>query len=262
MKLIGIALAITAGSCHAQTGTTARPEFEVASIKPSKPGTPGVSVHFDRGGLTASNASLQFLIHVAYQVENYQISGAPDWLNSQKFNIAARVPPNTPMDQLGDRLRPMLRTLLLDRFKLAVRRETKVLPGYALVVAKTVAKLRASTVEQGSEEKPLFTGRRGDLSAERVTITQLAETLSRTLGSPVLDMTGIKGVFELHLRWTPDENPLMKKPAESGEAPAEPADAPTIFTALQEQLGLKLEARKVPVEILVIDHVERTPSEN
>ncbi len=158
----------------------------------------------------------------------------------------------------------MLRTLLLDRFKLAVHRETKALPGCALVVAKTGAKLRESAIEEGSDEKPLFTGRRGDLTAERVTITQLAETLSRTLSSPVLDMTGIKGVFELHLRWTPDENPLMKKPAESGEAlaPTEGADAPTIFTALQEQLGLKLEVRKIPVEILVIDHVERAPSEN
>ena len=160
---------------------------------------------------------------------------------------------------------PMLQTLLLDRFKLAVRRETKVVPGYALVVAKTGAKLHQSTVaEESGVEKPLFTGRRGDLTAERITVAQIAEVLARELNSPVSDMTGIQGVFELHLQWIPENNQIMKKPGEDGDvlAPTERADGPVIFTALQEQLGLKLEARKVPVEIIVIDHVDKAPNEN
>ena len=159
----------------------------------------------------------------------------------------------------------MLRTLLLDRFKLAVRRSTKVVPGYALVVAKTGAKLHESTVEEKSGvEKPLFTGRRGNLTAQRITTAQVAEMLSRELDSPVSDMTGIQGVFELHLQWTLEKAQPMKKPGDGGEvlAPTERADGPSIFAALQEQIGLKLEARKVPVEILVIDHVEKAPSEN
>jgi uncharacterized protein (TIGR03435 family) len=213
MKLIGIVLAIAVGLSQAQTGAGARMEFEVASIKLNKPGSPGRSINYDRASLT----------------------------------VAARVPANTPMQNLGAQIRPRLQTLLQDRFGLVVHRDTKILPAYGLVAVKTGLKLRKSMLaEESGAGKGLFTGHRGDLTAERITLRQIAELLSRELNNPVSDMTGIGRVFEIHLQWAPAESDAL----------------PGIFTAIQEHLGLKVEARKAPVEMLVIDHVEKMPSEN
>ena len=246
VKLFEIVLAAAVGSGLAQTRTAAQLEFEVASIKPSKSGASRFSIHTSHGRFTASNTNLLILITMAYHVKNYQLSKAPDWLNSERFDISAEAQPDTRSDEFP----AMVRTLLLDRFKLAVHRETKVLPGYALVVAKTGSKLHESKIGESNVEGPLFTGRRGNLASERITVAQLAETLSGYLQGPVLDMTGMQGSFELHLEWTPEDTP------------PDLADKPSIFMAVQEQLGLKLEARKVPVEMLVIDHLEKVPSEN
>ncbi len=123
-------------------------EFEVASIKPSPSGMGdrGFSARYEHGRFTASNAGLLSLIKMAYQVKDYQVSGAPGWLNEARFDILASAPPNTP-DKFGE-LMPMLQTLLVDRFKLTFHRESKVVQGYALVVSKTGSKLRPSTDEE------------------------------------------------------------------------------------------------------------------
>jgi uncharacterized protein (TIGR03435 family) len=248
-----IATLAAAGLLDAQapSAPTARPEFEVASIKPCKPegGDRVFSTHYQHNTLTATRASLQVLIEMAYQVKDYQLAGTPGWLNSQRFDIVAKAPPNTP-DQF-DQLMPMLQALLADRFKLAIHRDTKVVQGYALVVAKSGSKLRESTVaEETGVSKPLFTGSRGNLTAERITMPILADNLARLTDSPVGDATGIQGSYKLHLEWTPDQ----RQPAST--------DGPSLFTALEEQLGLKLEGRKVPVELIVIDYIEKTPTEN
>lgn len=242
------------GQSQAPTAASPPLEFEVASIKPSKSVSRGFSVQHVPSGLTATNASLQNLIEMAYQVKGLQIAGAPNWLNSERFDIVAKAPPNSTRAQIL----PMLGPLLVERFKLATHRETKELPGYALIVAKNGSKLQESKAEESR-----FNGDRRGLTAQRMSITQLADTLARRLDRGVVDMTGIQGFFDLKLEWTPDESSPMQKPGEGGEGlSTAPTDGPTIFTALQEQLGLKLESRKVPVEILVIDHVEKLPSEN
>ncbi len=250
---------LNAPRIHAQspTSATAALQFEVASIKPSNSGSRGFSAQHDVGRFTASNASLQNLIEMAYQVKNLQISGAPAWLNSERFDIVAKAPPNTPRSQILSMLGP----LLVDRFKLATHRETKVLPGYGLVIAKNGPKLHESTADHGSTN-----GTRGSLTAQRTTMAQLADTLARRLDGPVADMTGIQGFFDFKLEWAPDESQPMKKPGEGGEGIAATAstDGPTIFTALQEAARAEMEARRVPVRNPGDSdfHVEKVPTEN
>jgi uncharacterized protein (TIGR03435 family) len=228
----------------------ARPQFEVASIKPNKSGR-GFDARFEGGRYTARHASLRILIEGAYQVKDYQVSGAPDWWNSETFDIVAKAPPErSPEKSQAHFLQSllMLRTLLEDRFKLAVHRDTKVVQGYALTVAKTGHKLPKSP---DTDDETGLSGGRGKMSGHHITSAQIADTLSARLNIPVKDATELQGFFEVELQWAPDELSATAN-----------ADGPTIFTALQEQLGLKLESRKVPVEILVIDHLEKIPTEN
>jgi uncharacterized protein (TIGR03435 family) len=147
----------------------------------------------------------------------------------------------------------MLQALLMDRFKLAVHREKKDCPMYALVVGKNGPKLHEAEVgrSQSSTERS-----RGHLTAQRISMPTLAEALSAEVDRPVADMTGLKGAFDLTLEWAPGESQW------DARVIADSAVKPSIFTALQQQLGLKLEARKGPIEVLVIDHAERVPAEN
>jgi uncharacterized protein (TIGR03435 family) len=151
----------------------------------------------------------------------------------------------------------MLRALLEDRFKLTLHREKKELPGYALVIGKSGLKVH----EVEHEGKSWTRFGRGSLNGHEVSMSALADRLAGRLGRPVVDDTGVKGSFDINLEWTPDQS-QPRGPKESAEPlPVDDGAGPTIFTALQEQLGLKLEPRKGPVEILVIDRVEK-PSEN
>ena len=163
------------------------------------------------------------------------------------FDIAAKYPPDTkPSD------RPvMLLTLLEDRFKLAAHRETKELPGYALTVAKSGFKLKP--VAPGGSDTSTNGGRVRTLTAKRTSIAQLADLISRNLTEMVVDKTGIDGVYDFEMRWTNDDQNTNGKEAET---------VPTLFVAVEEALGLRLRAEKVPVEIIVVDRVERVPTEN
>lgn len=185
------------------------------------------------------------LIMGSYSVKDYQISG-PDWIDSQGYDINATMPPSTSPDEAM----LMIQSLLVERLKLTVHRETRDLPVYALVVGKGGIKAREVEWEfAGISRSP------GHLTSASTRMEDLAVLLSRQLDRPVLDMTGIKGHFEVKLEWTPEGAPRRE-----GNGP-DPA-GPSIFTAVQEQLGLKLEARKAPVEMIIVDHVERYPIEN
>ena len=265
-----------------------RPEFEVASIKPAPPQPPNqmrIMMGGDPGRVNMANISLKDMMRQAYQVKDYQISG-PDWMNSVRFDVVATIPPNTPKEQIP----LMWQSLLEDRFKLTLHRDQRELPVYALVVGKNGPKLKESEKQDGPAGGPpgggMFPGGgrgmvqmgRGRLTANRTTVAGFAEILSRQMDRPVVDLTEIKGFYDFTLEWTPDERQRMQfmpgmpapppgaagegRPERAGGSDGTPPSGPTIFVAVQEQLGLKMEAKKSPVEILVIDHVERTPTEN
>ncbi len=240
---------LNAPRIHAQSSETLA--FEVASVKPSKAGTRGGSLDTQPGRLTITNITLRTCIKAAYELQDYQLTGGPSWPEAERYDIVAKA--ESPV---GDhQVMLMFQRLLAERFKLAIHRETKELPGYVLVVGKNGLKLR----EGEPAGKGWVRNGPGSINGEEVSMARLAESLSQRLRQPVVDQTGIKGVFYLKLEWTPDQS-LSKNPEETKESPAAESGA-SIFTALREQVGLKLEARKVPAEIVVVDHVER-PSGN
>ena len=266
--------------------TSELPQFEVASVKPNRSDVPKVEIQTLRGGrFIATNVTVRFLIQYAYGLQPDQMVGGPSWLNSDRFDIVAKGNP----DQT-DQMRLMLRALLADRFQLGVRTEARDLPIYALVVARKDGKLgpkiTPSTVDckalDDAKEKPQLgkvvdkAGKSGDapgcgirigggqgtMVVGGASLAQVASSLSPWVGRLVVDRTGLAGNFDLTLSWTPDRVPqgLDKKVAAGGLAPADP-NGPSIFTAVQEQLGLKLDAQKGPVQVLIIDRAER-PREN
>ena len=233
--------------------TAAPPAFEVASVKPNKSGSGSSSENERNGRLTATNISLKDCLRFAYGLKDYQIIG-PDWINSEKYDIAAKAESSVT----GEQLKAMFQALLADRFKLTVHRETKELPIYALVVGRNGPKLVG--VEAGGSQT---TSGRSRLTARKISMPRLAEDLGRHLDRPVVDMTGLKGVFDLTLEWAPDESQTMpNRGGGEGQVIADSTAGLSIFTAVQQQLGLKLEARKGSAEILVIDHAEKIPTEN
>ncbi len=275
-----------------QTPVTGPLSFEVASIKPSAAERGKVGIRIAPGGrFTASGLTAKMLIQQAYDIKDFQISGGPGWLSSERYDIVAKAESSANREQL----KLMLQSLLAERFKLEVHRETKELPVYSLVVAKNGPKLQKSEYqppdpESGPPPKPTGEGPgplaraaagesvsrstggpmmrmgRGQVNAQMAQISMLANVLSMQLGRPVIDKTGLKGAYDFKLEWTPDESQrafgLGEGDRPAGEAAAPPdSSGPSIFTALQEQLGLKLESQKGPVEILVIDGIEK-PSEN
>ena len=235
----------------------AKLEFEVASVKPRKNGGPlSTSMRITRQTWAATNINLLTLLMNAYHVKSFQISGAPDWLNQEYFDVVAKSP------QMGHgRTEPMLQALLEDRFKLTRHWDSKLRPGYALVVSRSGLKIH-EVVPDGKNSRSSVGG--GSVSLKAVHLKNLAENLSNILQEAVADETGIQGTFDIELKWTPDSSSRGISTAAHDEpaAQTESAGGPTLFTALQQQLGLKLEARKVPVPILVIDHIERVPTEN
>jgi uncharacterized protein (TIGR03435 family) len=221
----------------------ARPTYEAASVKLNTSGSVGSSSRGSKGQVVFTNQTLKRLIERAYTVKPFQVVG-PGWIENVSFDIAAKYPPDSKDDDRS----LMLRTLLEDRFRLAVHRTTKEMPGFALVVAKGGFKLKP--VEPGGSSTDSNGGRVRTLTAKKTSMAQVADFVARTLGETVVDQTGIDGAYDFDLRWTTDDqNP-------------DAAPAPTLFIALQETLGLRLQPQKVPVELLVVDHVERVPTEN
>lgn len=231
-----------------------RPAFEVASVKPAEPSDKPGMLQAEPGRLNLSGVTLKMLIQQAWAISGYRIYGGPSWLDSTRYNIAAKAADGAGNLSL-DQMRPMLRTLLTDRFRLAVHREEKELPLYRLVVSKNGPKLKESAVS-GAPQSRMATGQ---ITDEKAGMDTLASQLGQQLGRFVVNQTGLKGDFDFHMEWTPD--PGQNLGGDSETPPPAGADGPSLFTALPQQLGLKLESAKGPVEVLVIDHVEK-PSEN
>ncbi len=242
-----------AGAALAQS--PAKQAFEVASIKPSSPDAHGSSSNTDRRFVTIRNWTVKRLVQRAFGVEDYQVTGGPNWLDTYHFDISARVDdaePELKGKEGQERLMAMLAALLGERFQFQFHRESKTLPVYNLVTAKNGFKLTAVDAK-GSQSMNSNNGR---LTSKGVSMAALAVFLSRTMERPVLDATGIPGDFDFQLEWSQQQQGIAAKAPEANE----PA-GPSIFTALQEQLGLKLESTKGPVEIIVVDHAEK-PTEN
>ncbi|MGD1072507.1 MAG: TIGR03435 family protein [Bryobacteraceae bacterium] len=279
-------------------------QFEAATIKQPPPpdgnrmfiginGGPGTA---DPGRINYENVSLKMLLTKAYGVQDYQISG-PDWLDSERFNVAAKLPDGATKEQF----QKMLQNLLIERFKMVVHKEKKDLPAYALVVAKNGPRLKPSTVDpaatldaqtpgpppggpvMGKDGFPemraggrgimmaMTMGRGAKMATARASMQELAERLGSQLGRPVVDQTGLTGKYEFTLYFSMEglanamggiRSPQPTPPPGAVEAPSDAETAPSLQTAIQEQLGLRLESRKMPLDLIVIDHIEKVPTEN
>ena len=263
----GLAL-FTAGAIFGQT-TAPAPAFEVASVKPAAPQAPGkfmVQMGGDPGMVDYRNVSLKSLIARAYAIKEFQVSG-PDWLDSVRFDVVARIPPNTPSAQVA----LMLQNLLAERFKVTAHREQKVMPVYAMVVGKNGPKLKPVEGEPGGGMRMSISPRGRQMSGP-TTMNALAGGLSQMLDRPVVDLTDLRGTYEIDLEWVPDEREgggmMAKMKAMAEAASTDPKGDPlgpnglSLFGALQEKLGLRMEARKSPVDIVVVDSARQVPTEN
>lgn len=220
------------------------PSFEAASIRRNVNGGLNTQIHVDGGRLTMTNASAKTLIRNAYEILSFQLAGEPRWLDSEMYDITAT--------NSGEKISPegfklLLRSLLAERFQLKVHWETRETPVYALVSGKDGPKLVPAAGEGSSGIDTHKDGGGKQMKGTHESMAILASNLGNQLGRIVVDKTGLTGRYDWMLVWDPD--------------PTAESTRPSLFTALQEQLGLKLEAQKGPMQVLVIDSVQR-PSEN
>ncbi|HKA00601.1 MAG TPA: TIGR03435 family protein [Candidatus Solibacter sp.] len=209
--------------------------FEITSVRPSPPDQPGMSMHETPGRVILQNATLGWAIKLAYHLQDYQLSGGPKWLDSDHYDIEGKGVPATA--NYKQKL-VMLQALLADRFQLKFRRDKREVSGYVLLPAKGGIKVAKSAA---TDEKSSSSSGTNMVSGKNETAAGLAAMLSDALGRPVLDETGFTDRFDFKLNWAPV----------NGEASA------SVFSLLQEQLGMRLEARKVPVDVLVIEGAEK-----
>lgn len=240
--------------CSALLAQTPSPAFEVASIKLNASGSGDSESHTDGGRLTARNLSLKSLITRAYGVRDYQVEG-PDWLPTQRFDVSAKFPEALPSgpenrERYNAAFRSMMQKMLEERFHLAVHHTTKTSAVYGLVVGKNGIKFKEVPLGPSGS-----TSNNTHYSGKSVTMDQVAAVLSSFMDLPVLNETGLKGFYDLTLDWIPESH--------SNKPETEPAPAgPSLADAVADQLGLKLEHRKAPIDILVVDHVDKLPTEN
>jgi uncharacterized protein (TIGR03435 family) len=316
VKIRAALVLFTSCAAFAQT-PAATPAFEVATVKPAAPpttsmgpgggmrigirvgarGGPGTS---DPGQITYSNMSMKALMVAAYGVKNYQISG-PAWIDTERFDIVAKVPPGATKDEA----KLMLQGLLAERFKLSLHHETKELPMYALVVGKNGPKMKETPPDDPAKdasgpadigaaagqakqamETALRTGAMPSapgqgtrmmmmpgqmrMSFTKQAMSQFADMLGNQMDRAVVDQTGLTKNYDFDLEFSPDGMQGMMKgmplppppPGDGGGHESDGPTAPSLSTALQEQLGLKLEQKKGPVDLLVVDRLEKTPTEN
>ncbi len=235
-------------------------KFEVASVKPSAPDAPGITRYLPGGGLRFTGATLQNLISIAYDVRPFQISGGPKWIDTDRFDIDARLTtsdaasPANPGLTREDQWKAGegLKSLLADRFLLTFHEGTREQSLFALVVAKRGPKLQNSTESEGFIRRAAG---RGSIKGQSVALRLLVLNLANELGQPVIDKTGLTGKYTFELKWD------ASLPSAAQSSVVSDPEGSSIFTALQEQLGLRLESQKGPVRVLVVDRAER-PSEN
>jgi uncharacterized protein (TIGR03435 family) len=242
MTRAAIVLLLASGGALAQT---ANPAFEVASVKPHSVASPHLFQFLPGGRFRAANTWIRYVILQAYDLKDYQVSGGPGWIGSDRYDIDAKAADPAAGEA---QMRLMLRTLLADRFQLKIRQDVKEFSVYDLVVAKGGPKIRA--LDDGGQSAC-----RADNSVicGMQTMTQLADYLTRPAGQPVFDKTGIQGSYDLLLDFDTYEVRGLTAPPDY--------DKPTLAVALRDQLGLRLEPRKASLPVLAIDSIQR-PSEN
>lgn len=238
----------------------ANPTFEVATIKPTQEGT-HFSIHpTGSGELVATDVSLAYLIKFAYEVHPRQITKGPGWLDTDKYDLTAK--PDIEGQPNLKQMRVMVQKLLADRFRLTFHPEKIELPVYAVTVAKGGPKIKVN--DTNPDGNPGYGGGPAGMQVMNSTIAEfIGFVLNDSLDLPVVDQTGLGSArYNFVLKWTPDASQSQPGGMAAGAPPADNADAPPdIFTAMQQQLGLKLESTKARVDVMVIDHVEK-PSPN
>lgn len=273
---VALVFALATTGLHAQAPPgDARPSFEAASIRQNVSSETLASIRALPGGrVTVTNLSLRGILRTAYTLPDFQIVGGPDWVDRDRWDIVAKADGDlTPQQMI-----PMVRELLADRFGLVVRAETRELPIYTLEVARNgslgsrlrrseidcealyaAAKKQGGTPPPRADGRPLCGTRRspGTMMTTAVTTEQLAQNLSQIVERPVVDRTGLEGAWDLDLEWAPDQTVTPS----GSTPPAGPLDGVSFFTALREQLGLTLASGRGPVDVLVIESVER-PTED
>jgi uncharacterized protein (TIGR03435 family) len=284
---------ITMAAAAAAFAQAARPEFEVASIRPAEPYTQGqvtVGIHIDGAQVNIRDFPLKDYIRVAYRLKDYQVSG-PDWLAAAHFDVSAKIPDGAGREKVPD----MLAALLQERFKLKTHQESKEFPVYALIPGKGGVKLKESAPLEGAAataatapnvnvtasgsargvtidlgQGSYFAFADNKLEARRLGMERFADTLSRFTDHPVVDRTGLSGLYDITLNFTPEDYlaMLIRSALNAGVAlppqalrALELSSGDSLASALQT-VGLKLDARKAPLPLLVIDHIEKTPSAN
>jgi len=270
MTFFGSLLTVIVAKGQSPQAPASRPFFEVASIRINRTGGPIMSFQPFRGGrFDARNCSLDLLIRYAFDLMQFQIAGAPDWVKSERYDIAAKAEGDPEIREVPG----MVQHLLQDRFRLEYHWDTKESPIYNLVLSKAGRLKEAATGDcpppltqpasrlgAPADDTPCGSWRNtpGYIRAHKLTAGDLASALTFFLGRPVLDQTGLTRKYDIDLQWTPGEIQLLAQP-EAG--PLSQVDTISIFTAIQDKLGLKLETSRGPVRNLVVDRVER-PSEN
>ena len=261
-----LGLSVDAVTLRAQTqpSSEVRPLFEVASVKLNRTGGRTANTILPGGRYSATNVPLRMMIRSAYGIQDLQLVGGPTWMNSDGYDVVAKAEGNPPLDQLF----AMVRRLLEDRFKLVAHRDTRDMPLFALMTVSpdgSGAGLRRSTADcsasPSGSPRPVATPRCGillnvgEVRGTGAALAQLASSLSPFVGRIVRDQTGLTGPFDFEMHFTPNEIPAALRGTPS--LPSVDPNGPSLFTALREQLGLRLEATTGPVDVLVVDRVER-----
>jgi uncharacterized protein (TIGR03435 family) len=229
--------------------------FDVASIRPHAPGDNRFLVRPpSNGGFTAAGTTAKFVVMLAYDVQETQVIGGPSWFATEKWDIEARTD-----DRAGhsvEETRRMLQNMLEERFSLRLHRETQPLPVYVLSIARSGSKLKASDPTGSTNVK----AGGNSVSVQHGELARMTQLLATVLGRPVVDRTGLKGLYDFSLRW--DDAPIREGGVPGLDAPAAPGtDHGSIFTAIQDQLGLRLEPQRAPIDVIVVDRMDR-PSQN
>jgi len=280
---IALALTLVTAPAVFSQAPAVRPEFEVASVKPSEPPTTGrvsVGVHIDGAMVRCTYLSLANYLTMAYDIKDYQIIG-PDWLTTSHFDIVAKRPEGIEGEKS---LRAMVASLLEDRFKMVTHRETRDLPAYALVVSKGGLKIKEvppdpDGVDTSKVDVNVTGGQRGTIvdlgggsslsyslnkmEAKKVNFASITDSLSKFLDRPVVDETGLTGRYNFTLEYSVSELKALVRAsgADASQIPDFGGDQPSIFTSVEE-LGLKFEPRKAPVPVIVIDSIQKMPTAN
>ena len=243
VPVLWMVLAVAPGFCQA-------PSFDAASIKPSEEGEGHTGWHTRKGYMVLQNMDLRKLVAIAYDLTDERVLGAPKWATEDRYYIEARAagPADDP------ELKLMLQSLLAERFQLKIHRESRTVSGYYLMTIKDRLKIDPDpeTPEPGKDGSK-SNGSRGRLVTQRVSMAKLSEILSRHLEAPVMDKTNATGVYSFTLEWSPER----ARPAAGDSLVATEPSGPTIYDVLAQRLGLKLENKKIPMDVIILDQAQK-----